>query len=103
MKRDKDVNKRYSPCSALLLFVDVSCIIYGLVGIFIRVISWSVTFFGLGTVAVGKSSTIGVIGGADGPTAVFVTSSPWTGVIIPLLALVAGVVGIVFFLKKKMK
>ena len=32
------------------------------------------------------SSSIGIIGGADGPTAIFVTGSPWKALLIYLLA-----------------
>ena len=42
-----------------------------------------------------KASTVGVIGGADGPTAIFVTSSvqSWFHYALAILMLVVGVVG----------
>ena len=40
-----------------------------------------------------ETASIGVIGGADGPTAVFVTSSPATGHIVAVVLLVVGIWG----------
>ena len=40
-----------------------------------------------------ESASIGVIGGADGPTAIFVTSTPATGYLIALVLLVVGIWG----------
>lgn len=40
-----------------------------------------------------ESAGIGIIGGADGPTAIFVTTAPWTGAVIALAALLIGVLG----------
>ena len=40
-----------------------------------------------------ETASIGVIGGADGPTAVFVTSSPATGYIVAVVLLVVGIWG----------
>ena len=40
-----------------------------------------------------ESASIGVIGGADGPTAIFVTSPPATGYLIALVLLVVGIWG----------
>ena len=49
-------------------------------------------------------SSIGIIGGADGPTAIFVTSSPdwWKDAIIAAVA-VAVVAGIIIMRKKRKK
>ena len=40
-----------------------------------------------------ESASIGVIGGADGPTAIFVTSTPATGYLIALVLLIVGIWG----------
>ena len=50
-----------------------------------------------------KAATIGIIGGADGPTAIFVTSkfSPTLMGILSLLGLVVGIVGFVLLEKRK--
>ena len=50
-----------------------------------------------------KASTVGVIGGADGPTAIFVTSSvqSWFQYALAILMLVVGVVGFMKLRKPK--
>ena len=40
-----------------------------------------------------ETASIGVIGGADGPTAIFVTSTPATGYLIALVLLIVGIWG----------
>lgn len=39
------------------------------------------------------AASIGIIGGADGPTAVFVTTPGWTGYVLPVLMVAAGIMG----------
>lgn len=41
----------------------------------------------------GEAASIGIIGGADGPTAVFITTPGWTGYVVPVLALTVGIWG----------
>lgn len=50
-----------------------------------------------------KAATIGIIGGADGPTAIFVTASPGSGWEILLWAalLTGGILGLRHFRKRK--
>ena len=50
-----------------------------------------------------KAATIGVIGGADGPTAVFVTAAPGSGweLLLWLLLLAAGILGFRYLNKAK--
>lgn len=52
---------------------------------------------------VGEAAGIGIIGGADGPTAIFVTTPAWTGYIVPVLCLVIGIGGFLRFGKNKQK
>lgn len=40
-----------------------------------------------------ESVSIGVIGGADGPTAIFVATPAWTGYLLPVLLLIIGIWG----------
>ena len=68
-------------------------------GLFYRLIAW---FDGI-SVSVGRSATVGVIGGSDGPTAVFVTTPRGTGYIISSVALLAGTVGRCFLNRRKRK
>lgn len=50
-----------------------------------------------------EAASIGIIGGADGPTAVFVTTPSWTGYVVPVLALVLGIWGYLRLRKCKQK
>ena len=45
-----------------------------------------------------EASSIGIIGGADGPTAVFVTAKPNFPIMIPVIAAAAIVVGFIVWL-----
>lgn len=47
------------------------------------------------------SHTIGIIGGADGPTAVFITGNPITGILFLAALVVLIILAIRFFRKKK--
>ena len=51
----------------------------------------------------GEAASIGIIGGADGPTAVFVTTPGWTGYVLPVLALAVGIWGYLYFSRRKQK
>ena len=42
-----------------------------------------------------KSYSVGIIGGADGPTAIFVTGPVWVSYVIPALCLIVGIWGLV--------
>lgn len=50
-----------------------------------------------------QSASIGIIGGADGPTAIFVTTPVWMHYILPVLALVIGTWGFLRLRKCKQK
>lgn len=41
------------------------------------------------------AASIGIIGGADGPTAIFITGHPWLSYILPVVLLVAGIWGFI--------
>ena len=58
----------------------------------------------LGTLST-EAASIGIIGGADGPTAIFVTSQSagfWND-LIPLVILILGIVGFLFLRRNKTK
>ena len=52
---------------------------------------------------VGAAASIGIIGGADGPTAVFVTTPGWMHYITPVLLLMIGIWGLIRLRKRKEK
>ncbi len=62
--------------------------------------SGSPQMVGISTV---ESSSIGIIGGADGPTAIFVTTPIWMHYILPVLALVIGIWGFLRLRRCKQK
>ena len=48
----------------------------------------------------GEAASIGIIGGADGPTAVFITTPGWTHWIVPVVLLLVGLAGFLYFSKQ---
>ena len=52
------------------------------------------------TISTSEAYSVGVIGGADGPTAIFVTAPLWISYVIPVLCLIVGILG---FLKLRKK
>lgn len=51
----------------------------------------------------GEAASVGIIGGADGPTAVFITTPGWTHYLIPCLMVAVGIYGFVRLCKCKRK
>ena len=51
--------------------------------------------------SVTEAASIGIIGGADGPTAVFVTTSPAGSLFLPVLLLAVGIGGILWLRRRK--
>ena len=47
-----------------------------------------------------SAPSIGIIGGADGPTAVFITTPGWTHWIVPVVLLLVGLAGFLYFSKQ---
>lgn len=89
--------RRYCRFGFLLLAVLSSIKLLG------NLAAWLVVQrFGGISFSVSQASSIGVIGGADGPTAIFVTSAPVPGwqLVLTVILLIAGISGF-FVLKKK--
>ena len=63
-----------------------------------QILRWNVL-----AVNMGASASIGIIGGADGPTAVFVTTPGWMHYINPCLFLIIGIWGFLKFSRCKRK
>lgn len=51
----------------------------------------------------GEAASVGIIGGADGPTAIFVATPGWTHYLVPCFLVVVGVWGFIRFSKCKQK
>jgi len=85
-----------------LLFL--AAVVYGAAELLGSLVAWilcrTVTAPGF---FVGEAASIGIFGGADGPTAVFVGTPGWTGYVVPVLCLVAGIWGFVRLRKENGK
>ena len=95
----KDYTFRKSPWRFLFGAVAV----YGATRLLGSLLSRIAAFFIGVSIAVGESSTVGIIGGADGPTAIFVTSPRWTALAVSLGALIVGVAGFLLLRRCKRK
>ena len=83
--------KRKSPWRFAFLAVGAYGAVKLLGGLWINLIYMLVRTQTL--VSVSESYSVGVIGGADGPTAVFISSPVWFSYIIPAACLTVGILG----------
>ena len=72
--------------------------IYGAVKLGAQILFWMITMQ-----TYRESLSIGVIGGADGPTAIFVAAPDWTTYLLPLILMAAGIWGFLRLQKCKKK
>jgi len=77
------------------------CIAYGALSLLGDLTGYLLTWMLAVKTGSSRTATIGIIGGADGPTAVFITTPPWTACILPVLALAAGISGLVWLRRKQ--
>ena len=49
----------------------------------------------------GNAASVGIIGGADGPTAIFITTPDWASWIVPVILLGIGISGFLYIKKRK--
>ena len=68
-------------------------------GVFVNLLY--LVFKGISAIGSREAVSIGIIGGADGPTAVFLTRPPWVSYLWPLLLLAVGICGLLYFRKEK--
>ena len=94
MKENKEQTKK-SPWR----FAFLACAVYGAVkllgGLWVNIVYWlSVLFMEIRSEFVpNEAYSVGIIGGADGPTAIFVTAPVWVSYLIPTAALIIGIWG----------
>lgn len=77
-------------------FLFAACAAYGAVELLGSLIAWLLYLFlrdPLLSISIGEAASTGIIGGADGPTAIFVTTPGWTSYVFPCLLVAAGVWG----------
>ena len=84
-------------------FLFAGCAVYGAVQLLGGLLSLVLPFFLRLQMNLSptNAATIGIIGGADGPTAIFVTSPPWTAYILPAVLTAAGILGYIRLTHKK--
>ena len=95
--------KEYTFRKSPWCFLFAALGIYGAARLLGSLISRIIAFFAGVSIAVRESATIGVIGGADGPTAIFVTAPRWTGLTVSVGALIVGAVGFLLLRRCKRK
>ena len=94
MKENKEQTKK-NPWR----FAFLACAVYGAVkllgGLWVNIVYWlSVFFMEIRSEFVpNEAYSIGIIGGADGPTAIFVTAPVWVSCLIPTAAMIVGIWG----------
>lgn len=93
MKKQK--NRKKSKQKIFLQFMFAAMALCGAVSLLGDLAAWVVCRMGGISFSVPSAATIGIIGGADGPTSVFVTASAvsWWKPVFKLLALGIGILG----------
>lgn len=86
--------------SKILSIVFAAMGLCGIAGLSQR-LSLRIAMFFAGKPAASHGISVGIIGGADGPTAVFVTAPGWTAYVVPVLLTVLGICGFLYFGKKR--
>lgn len=97
----KEYTYRKSPWRFLFAAFGIYGALYFLSGLWGRILFWIWQLEAI--VKPDPSVSVGIIGGADGPTAIFVTVPRWTSYILPTIALVVGVAGFVLLSRCKRK
>ena len=86
----------------LLVCLFAACVLYGglelLGGVIARLLF---LHYNDPVLTLGEAASVGVIGGADGPTAIFVTTPGWMHYINPVLLLIIGIGGFLWLRKRK--
>ena len=95
---DHQKQKQKSPWRFAFLAMAAYCAMKLLDGIWINVL-YLLTRAQM-TISDSAAYSVGIIGGADGPTAVFVTAPVWISYIVPVMCLIIGILG---FLKLRKK
>ena len=79
----------------ILRVICIACIVLGAVELLGSLAAWLLAcVFPALSVSVGQAASVGVIGGADGPTAIFVTGPVWTAYLPPVLLMAVGIFGL---------
>lgn len=101
--------KEYTYRKSPWRFLFLACAIYGgvklLGGLWVNLVYWfCVLFMKIRSQFVpNEAYSIGVIGGADGPTAIFLTTPVWMHYLLPAVILVIGILGYRYLSRLKQK
>ena len=96
--------KEYAYRKSPWRFLFLACAAYGAAELLGSLMAWIIWLMIADPVLhAGEAASVGIIGGADGPTAVFVTTPGWTGYVLPVLALGIGIWGFLRFSRQKRK
>lgn len=99
-KPDKK-KSRFISCKNCLRFVFGVCAFLGAADLLMNTaISLAAYFVAHSGFSVSETASIGIIGGADGPTSILVVSPPWTAYIFPVLLIIVGLFGCYCLSKK---
>lgn len=100
MKEKKEKNYR----KQFWRIVFWACIAYGAVELLGSLAAW-LLYLSLSDplLTAGEAASVGIIGGADGQTAIFVSTSGWTGYLLPAALLAVGILGLVRMRRGKQK
>lgn len=101
-KAASDLNeqmKEYAYRKSPWRFAFAACAIYGamkvLPGLYVNLVYLAVTAY-MRVRAVftpQEAYSVGIIGGADGPTAIFITTPDWMHYLVPIIMLIVGILG----------
>ena len=86
--------KEYAYRKSPWRFLFLACAAYGVAELLGSLVAW-IAYLAIAdpVLQFRESASIGIIGGADGPTAIFVTTPSWTEYVVPLLVLAVGIWG----------
>lgn len=85
-------------------FVFLAAALYGLWELMGGLMAWFLYLaFQDPFLSVGEASSIGIIGGADGPTAIFITAPDWMQWTVPVLLAAVGISGFLLLRRCKRK
>lgn len=105
-KAAADLNEQmreYSYRKSPWRFLVAAIAVYGAVRFLDKIWTQVVVWWATGHFSSSEAASIGIIGGADGPTAIFVTTPVWTHWIVPFLLLILGILGYLRLRKCKLR
>lgn len=101
MRKPQD-NKK--PVKSPWRFVFAACAVYGAAELLGSLVAWLMyLFLSDPFLTAGEAASVGIIGGSDGPTAIFVTTPGWMSYVIPITLLIVGIWGYLRFSRCKQK